>query len=148
MGFDIKVHLLIGFKLQLNIAFESKLIKPEIVDGDEYQMIGEPECRDEIIEDYIISNRLKEFLKNKQWNIYILTSSQEDSDPEKSYFYIYNYQQVIQSGAAPDYKTGELDEFCCQGEYESAVQFLGEEVQLSGDYDWDYQNHWIVESSY
>lgn len=26
-------------------------------------------------------------LKNKKWNIYILTSSQEDSDPETSYFF-------------------------------------------------------------
>lgn len=147
MGFDINVHLLHGFKLQLSIAFDLNLLNREIIYTDDYQMLNFNEQRDEIIERNIISPILKEILQSGTWNIYILTSSQDDSDPNTSYMFLYNKQQELAYGTPPDYETG-LVEF---NESLEIIEKCSESLQkiiLADPHTWQYSLHWIVESSW
>jgi hypothetical protein len=134
---DINVQILHGYKLKLSVAFESKLLDPDILTDDWYQLIRYEEYRDECIEKYVISDDLTEMLKDKKWNIYILTSSQEDCDPDTSYCFIFNKEQELFNGNAPDYETGTVELF--------QEQPTNDNDSMEGQ---KYDIHWIVESSY
>ena len=73
---------------------------------------------------------------NQGWDIYILTSSQTDSDPELSYFFLYNKQQVLLD-QVNDYETGIVEPLSNQ-----ALNCLPE-VEKHG-----YHIHWVAEYSY
>ena len=45
MGFDINVYLLDGYKIPLNVAFEYNLLDPAILEGDDWQCLDDPDCR-------------------------------------------------------------------------------------------------------
>ena len=134
MGFDLEVYLLYGYKLSLAEAFT--LIKPGILDEDDWQVMGDSNYRDEIIERYVTSPDLKAILNGEGgWNIRILTSTQEECDPDNSYFFLYNKREELYSGGCPDYETGEIPS---SNELEGAL-FLQK---------WKYSAHWIVEGSW
>ena len=137
MGSDVEVYLLHGFKLPLSVAFKSKLIDPNILNSDDYQLIGEDELRNCIIDKYVVNDALKNILKDK-WNIYILTSSQDDPDIDKSYFFLYDKRQELFYGSSPDYETGEVI-FANSPEISELSEIL-----LS-DAEWTYNIHWVVE---
>lgn len=146
MGLDVDVHLLHGFKIPLSIAFDSELINRCIVDGDDYQLIHDPESRDELIDTHVISRALKKILNTKRWNIYILTSSQDKCNPETSYFYLFDNRQTLFCGNAyssPDYATGKIEIPSPQDETVISL----DKVPLT-DGEWEYNVHWIVESSW
>lgn len=81
-------------------AFESGLItdfEVDINDNNEYR-------------NEVISKPLRDFLvRNPDWNIYILSSTQNEQIPEKSYLFLYNRKEDLVTGGIPDYKTGEID---------------------------------------
>ncbi len=145
MGTDIKVYLLQGFKLPLSVAFKLKLLDPEILNSDDYQYLSYNYTEKKIVDKHVISPILKEILKDK-WQISILTSSQDDSDPDTSYLFLFNWSQEIHSGRFPDYKTGKVNK-----------PFHGSEIiakcksdlnKISATYLWNYDLHWVVEGSY
>lgn len=152
MGMDIAVKLIYGYKIPLSVAFES-FLNSEIVNSDDYQLTCEKDCKDEIIENHIKSSALKNILTGTDvgdcgdcgdWNMYILTSSQDDCEPNTSYFYLFNKRQELYSGRAPDYESGKVDmQF-----QEPGIKTLLTEVPLSNDCKWEYDLHWVVESSW
>lgn len=104
------VFLLYGFKIQLGAAFKQDLLNPLIMDDDDWQLISWPDHRDDIIFDMVTSLALRTFLlQNQDWNLYILASTQEQTDPEKSFLFLYNRGEKLVSGCCPDYSTGPVD---------------------------------------
>ena len=136
---DLEIQILHGYKLKLSVAFEYKLLDPEILSSDDYQEISFEEHRDEIIEKWVISDNLIEILKDKKWNIYILTSSQEDSDPDTSYFFLFNKKQELCSGQVNDYETGPVEIWI--DENDQLPPLIKKE-------EWNFDIHWIIESSF
>lgn len=131
MGHDIEVCLIHGYKICLA---NQNFLDTSILEGDDYQLIHEPDCRDELIETYVIHDMLKDFLQcNPEWNIYVLTSSQEDPDLENSWFFVYDKRQQLFYGRAPDYETGLVEM-----QFQERTPLLGVE----------YKHHWIVEGSW
>jgi len=145
MGTDIKVYLLQGFKLPLSVAFKLKLLDPEILSSDDYQYLSYNYTEKEIVDKYVISPILKEILKDK-WQISILTSSQDDSDPDTSYFFILNWSQQIHSGRIPDYETGKVNKPFHGSEM--IAKCKSDLMDISATYLWEYDLHWVVEGSW
>jgi hypothetical protein len=93
-----------------------KLLSPEIMNGDDYQLIYEITERDAIISRHVMSNILKYILSLKNstnsyiWNLYILTSTQTNCDPSESYLFLYDKRQELYSGRSVDYKTVEIED--------------------------------------
>ncbi len=142
---DINAQILHGFRLPLSVAFESKLLDPQIICSDDYQIINfVDESRDEVIDRNVISPILMKVLEG-QWNIYILTSSQDEFNPDSSYFFLYDKRQELHCGHPPDYKTGQVGmDF---QEPTETVQILSN-VFLPETYSWKYNLHWIIESDW
>ena len=147
MGRNTEVALFYGFRIPLNLAFESKLLKSDIVDSYDYQLISWNEKRDEVITKYVISPILKNILKDKQWNLYILTSSQDDCDPNTSYLFLYNKRQELTS-ESPDYETGIIDATLNNGNdiVDRLTKIPLQQLQMP--FSWDYHGHWVVETSW
>lgn len=141
MGFDVSVKLIYGFKIVLTKAFELNLISPEILDGDDWQLIQESDCRDEIIERHVTSGTLKSLLETGEWNLYILASTQEDQNPDASYLFIYNRCDNLYNGRCPDYKTGNID-----GNFPNVHDRLKQTYKLL--WDTNYEIHWVLEGSW
>ncbi len=142
---DINAQILHGFRLPLSVAFESNLLDPQIICSDDYQIISFDESRDEVIDRNVISPILRKVLEGGQWNIYILTSSQDESNPDSSYFFLYDKRQELHCGHPPDYKTGQIRlDF---QEPTETVQILSN-VFLPDTYSWKYNLHWIIESDW
>ena len=136
MGTDIIVHLIHGYKITLAQAFELGLLRSEIMDGDDWQLVGDAEERDEIIDRHVISPQLRALLESSEWNLYILTSTQSDCDPLSSFLYVYNRRDVLYSGRIPDYESGIIDAWHSDGH----LNIPGADVK--------YAVHWVVEGSW
>ena len=129
MGYDVTVQIIHGFKIPLSEAFKLDILDSDILESDDYQLIDEPDCKEEIIKNHVKSEDILKII-NKGWDI---TSSQEDADPESSYMFLYDKNQIICSGKIPDYETGVVDNNqICEHNFRS----------------YEYKIHWIVESSY
>ncbi len=148
MGFEIRVQLLRGFKLTLSKAFQLGLLYPEIMENDDYQLISDYiENKDqENIDRCISSQKLKDIIYCKTlnpWNIYILTSSQENPDLLNSYVFLYNWRQILSTGRVPDYETyivsNRIDDYDTPPEIWTKIKNL---------FDIDYHVHYLIESSY
>lgn len=144
MGLDIHVQLFCGYRIPLSVAFDSNLIDPEILNTDDYQLISDEEYRDEIIEKWVKSDMLKHILKDTEWNLFILTSSQTDANPEESDLYLYNLREQLFYDRAPDYTCGEVD---IQYDKMNGTQQVFN-ISLNGGEEWDYKMHWVLESSW
>ena len=145
MGTDVSVKLIYGFKIMLSKAFELNLISPNIMDEDDWQLISEVEYKNEIVETHVKSEVLKVILESG-WDVYILTSTQEESNPEKSYMFIYNKKTDLVSSGLPDYVTGIVD-VNYDGVFSDVEKTLKDKhPQLNSDLKYDI--HWIVESSW
>lgn len=138
MGTDIIAHLLYGFKITLSQAFETGLLRPEIMEDDDWQLVGEKDCRHEIIDRHVGSPLLSALLENGEWNLYILASTQSDCDPAASFLFIHNRRDILYSGRIPDYECGVIDAH--HAERISALVLPGMEVE--------YAIHWVVEGSW
>ena len=65
MGFDVEVSLIHGHKIRLA---EQNFLDLSILKGDDYQLIHEPEYRDNCIETYVRDTELKMFLaEHSEW---------------------------------------------------------------------------------
>jgi hypothetical protein len=152
MGFDINVYLLEGIKIPLDIAFEYKLLDPAILESDDYQIIDDPDCRNEIIERHVISESLKTFLLGyENWNLYILTSSQNDCNISKSYLFLYTQKRVCCQGRAPDYATDVIEptlEWSAHNLYKEHYLHALTNVSMPETFEWRCKLHWVVESSW
>ena len=147
MGFDISVKLIYGYKIVMSKVFELNLISPSIMDEDDWQLISEPETKNEIIDTHVTSETLKMILESGEWNIYILTSTQEDSKPDQSYVFLYNKHENLVSSGAPDYVTGLVDTQYNANNLDEIERRLKEKhPQLSNELN--YNIHWVVESSW
>lgn len=140
---DLNAQILHGFRLPLSVAFDADLLDPSIVLSDDYQLINEETERDGVIDRNVKSDVIKDLLNNG-WNIYILTSSQDEADPDTSYFFLYNHSQEMFCGEAPDYETGEINTNKLGINYET-IQTLN---NLGLDGPWEYKSYWLIESSY
>lgn len=151
MGIDINVYLLEGYRIPLSVAFEYNLLDRNIVESDDYQLIHVPEYRNEIIRNSVTSDVLREFLLNNQdmnWNIRIVTSSQKDCKPNKSYMYLYDTIYQCYEGTVPDYKCGTIDH-CRFGAIENTppdhyLRILLE-IKMPDNFKWQPELHWVVE---
>lgn len=152
MGYDVNFYLLNGIKIPLDIAFEYKLIDSDILESDDYQLIDDPEYRDEIIERQVISNLLKKFLlDNKEWNLYILTSSQYDADVSKSYLFLYDKKTICCQGRAPNYATDVIEptlEWSAENLFEEHYLHQLTKISMPETFEWRCKLHWVVESSW
>jgi hypothetical protein len=137
MGTDVIAHLLYGFKITLSQAFETGLLSPDIMDSDDWQLVGEKDFRDEIIDRHVLSSELRAFLVNGQWNLYILSSTQSDCDPATSFLFIHNIQKTLYCGQVPDYTTGVIPHHT---EKISTLVIPGMQVE--------YAVHWVLEGSW
>ena len=144
MGLDIHVQLLCGYRVPLNIAFDSNLIDPDILNSDDYQLISDENYRDKLIEKWVTSDMLKHILQDKEWNLFILTSSQTDANPEESYLYLYNIIQQLFYERAPDYACGEVD--IRYKKMNGTDQVFN--IELNGGTEWVYKMHWVLDSSW
>lgn len=148
MGIDVTAQLIYGFKILLSKAFELNLINPGIMDEDDWQLISDEDNRDEIIETHVKSETLKIILQSGRWNILILTSTQEDSNPSESYLFIYDKKNDLVRGGQPDYVTGVVD----IQYYLNSIEHHDIEKRLKEKYpqleDVKYNIHWIVETSW
>ena len=142
MGFDIHVHIFGGFKIPLSVAFASNLLSPNIMEEDDYQLIGEEPYKNEIIDKHALSSDLKDLLK-ENWNIYIVTSSQQTFDFENSYFILFDTHQNLINGRIPDYATGTVTNV----ERDHEIWYKMTNIPLAIG-EWKYDIHWVVESSY
>ena len=140
MGLDIDVKILHGFKIPLSVCFSLNILNDEILLSDDWQELDNPESRDP----WVLSSVFQKILKDNNWNLYILTSSQEDSDPEKSYLFLYEKSQELYSGRITDYETGVIQPVT---ENEEILKLLNE-IPLPKLYSWKYNIHWIVEGSW
>ena len=140
MGSDTTIELFYGFKIPLLIVFDSELLDSEILNVDDYQLISFEEYKDEIVNKYITNPILKNILKN--WNCYILTSSQDEPNIDESFLIIYN-NRVLLSDSSSDYETGTVNLF----ENKEIPKSIYD-IKLSDDYEWIYKIHWVVECSY
>lgn len=155
MGLDTTVSLYNGFKIPLDIAFSMNMVREDIVDSDDFQ------CLDlaDVVERNV-SPELKRFLdENEEWNLYILTSSQEKSDAGKSWLFLYDKCQTLFDGRIKDYETGEVDtnlplswnvstlseEDCIRQLFANISKTLPSSLDLA---DFMYSMHWVVESSW
>ncbi|GAG89273.1 unnamed protein product [marine sediment metagenome] len=145
MGTDINVKILHGFKIPLSVSFDLKILDQKILDEDDWQLLGEPDYRDEIIENNVTSDTLKNILSDSSWNLYILTSTQEDFDIEHSYLILYNKSQELYYGCTPDYETGTVEPL--DAEISEITKSLNE-ITLPNPHSWEYNLHWIVEGSW
>jgi hypothetical protein len=85
-------------------------------------------------------------LEDKNWNIYILDSSQDSE--EDGYFFLYNKRQELHTGQCPDFKTGEI-ELVPEKPNISVLNGKGlNDIKLPETYQWEYKSHWIIESSW
>lgn len=141
MGFDAHFALIHGYKIRLA---GQNILDLSILEGDDYQLIHEPEYRDELIERYVLDVELKKFLgEHKNWNVYVLTSSQSYPDLENSYFYLYDYRQILFTGRIPDYTSGTTGRV-----WEPKNEIEGIPFKTFGLSYHPYQQHWIVEGSW
>ena len=147
MGFDIHIHLFGGFKIPLSEAFDSNLLSPKIMDEDDYQLITEDEYKNELINTHVLSEDLRNILLDEQssWNIYIVTSSQEDFDYDKSYLILYNCHQDLINGKIPDYQVGSVIDIGCDRD---TMDIWEKITRIRNSLKWEYKMHWVVESSY
>jgi len=137
MGTDIIAYLLYGFKITLSQAFETELLRPEIMEDGDWQLVGEKDLRDEIVNRHVLSPQLRALLENGEWNIHILSSTQSDYDPAASFLFIHNRQEILYSGRIPDYTSGVITQ---QTERITALVLSGIQVE--------YAIHWVVEGSW
>jgi len=135
---DINVELLYGFKVSLEDVFKYKLLKPDIIEDDDWQL-----CDDmDVVKRNVISSLFLELLENQVWQIHIQTATQGKSDLKTSFLFIYNKKQTLCDKIC-DYKVGEIDTNC---EYPFEVHdYL---KKLIDDYQWNYKIHWIVDCSW
>lgn len=91
MGRDIRVKLIYGYRISLAEAFENEWLSPSIIEGDDWQLLDEL-VREEWVNLYIPCEELRDFLieRKDEWGAYILSSMQDECDPEASFLYIYN----------------------------------------------------------
>lgn len=113
MGFDKEVFILSGFKLKLSDVFEKGWLDPSIMEED-WQCLNMGDDLDQIIEKYVNNEDLKTLLSSG-WALYILASTQEDIDFDKSYLFVYIDKQEID----------------CDGEYATEVLNVGIDMKLS-----------------
>ena len=157
MGFDINVFLLSGFKIPLNIAFDYNLLDRSVLDGDDWQLMDDPDCRTEVIERNVTNDTLKRFLLDHHdmgWNLYILTSTQYDFDIPNSYLFLYNEKTVCAQGSPPDYSTGVIDrviriedlKFYELLPHHYLCKLL--KITMPETFKWRSDLHWVVESSW
>lgn len=153
MGYDIYVCLLHGFKIPLRVAIECDLINKDILESDDYQLISDAECRDQIITQWVMSQPLREFLlEYNTWNLYILTTSQGDPDIDNSYLFLYDEKIECCNGKAPDYATNTVN----IPDFIRSISDLLEEhylrkllkIKMPPDWSWNSDLHWVVESSW
>jgi hypothetical protein len=143
MGTDIHVQLLYGYKITLLQAFDAGLLRPEIMEDDDWQLIGDVECRDEIITRHVLSPQLRELLENGEWNLHILASTQIDCDPATSFLFIHNKRDVLYSGRVPDYECGVVNSAqTINGAHSSVL-----DIHIPG-LNVEYAVHWVVEGSW
>ena len=94
MGHDTEVILLQGFRIKLSEAFYKEWLDSSIMDDDDWQYLNMEEDLNEIIEKYVLNKYLKNLL-GVGWSLYILASTQENIDSDKSYLFIYIDKQEI-----------------------------------------------------
>lgn len=154
MGYDITFILLSGYKISVKKAIDIGILKSNVLeDPDDYQEINfatvdsnyTEKCYLEyksLILIYVKSDKIKELIINGDWKIYILTSSQEDSDLENSYMYLHNECKEIYSGIIPDYKSGniEMGKIIKEENQNKIKEILGDDVK--------YETHWLLEGSW
>lgn len=142
MGFDTSVYIFDGYKIPLQVAFDNGLLNPDIVNGDDYQLIDDPDCRDGAIERNVLNSVLKNFLMEyKNWNLYILTSSQEDCDASKSWMFLYEHKTIYAEGSPEDYSCGVVCKYTNQL-YPSILN------DIPIPFGWKRENHITIESSW
>lgn len=143
MGFDISIRLIYGFKIILSEAFDIGLLSSNILDGDDWQLISDSEYRNEMIDQHVLSNQFKSILSNGEWDLYILTSTQEEQNSDNSYLFLFNKMETLAQGT-PDYKTGVVDiQHKDYSEPEKILKATYPELM-----DMSYQLHWVVETSW
>ena len=86
----------------------------------------------------------QKILSDSSWNLYILTSTQEDFEGN-SYLFLYNKSQELHSGRIPDYETG-IIEIITEPSHEIFKSL--HEIFLPDSYSWVYNLHWIIEGSW
>jgi len=133
MGTDVLMCLLYGFKITLSQAFETGLLRPEIMDDDDWQLIAEEDYRVVLIDRHVISPQLRALLGTGEWNLHILSSTQGKCDPAASFLFIYNRLDELYVGRVPDYETGVI------GAHPLT------EISVFGI---EYAVHWIVQGSW
>jgi len=138
MGFDVEVFILNGFKLQLSDAFEKEWIDPSIMEEDDWQYLNMGEDLDRIVDKYVEDYNLRDLLK-VGWSLYILASTQEDIDFEKSFLFIYIDKDEI------DLDCGEyvVEEISTDMEKLSFPEF--QHLDLENE---DWKLHCVVNSSW
>lgn len=127
---DIEAVLIHGYKLRLSDW--TKDLDLSVLDGDDWQIFHEEEDKEELIKKYVTGKDLQDWLLvHPAWNLYFLTSTQDDPDPDNSFVYIFDKIQSLYYGQVPDYETGEIN-----------ISF---EVPTDGPpLDVSYQQHWVV----
>lgn len=142
---EIIARILHGFRIPLDLAFEGNLLSPDILNGDDWQLIDFEQDAEagEIIQTYVKNNILKDMLlrEDDQWYCFILTSLQEDCNPAKSFLFIYNYEDTLPTG---DYVTIEISDTICTSE---ALRGL-KNVPTPQGFRWEYRTHYIMQTSY
>lgn len=136
MGVDISVKLLYGFKVKLSDVFNLGLLNPDILEGDAWQMLDE----EGPIDEFVTSPALKSLLK--KWNLYILSSTQNEHKPVDSYLFIYNRIETL-CDEIVDYTTRQVD---------TNVDFAKEDLQafkiILNNAILEYGIHVVIEGSW
>ena len=147
MGFDINVQIFHGFKFQLRRCIRLGIISEDIIDGDDWQFINMNENYDELIEKYILSERLKKNLLRDQghyttWKIYFAFPTQSGIDPDESHLIVYRERETLYEGSPVDCKTGIVDSDMMGCGYTQS------EIQNIFEKPCDYEMHYTVECSW
>lgn len=141
MGYDTTVFLLRGFKFVLADVFARGWLDSSIMEEDDWQYLNMGDDMIEIVNKYVLNEEIKTMLLKDGWSLYILSSTQEDCNPDNSYLFIYSNKQDLEIEG--EYGTGEVESLTDSGCKLDFQQVL--KLGLNPD---DYKQHWVIETSW
>jgi hypothetical protein len=135
MGHDTNVFVLYGYKFKLSQVFESDWLDSSIMEDDDWQLVNMGEDNNSFFKKYVTNSILMEYLNNG-WELYILSSLQEDCKSDESYMFLYSYMQEL--SCDNEFETGEIN--MCPVD-------LGSVNKLGVDSS-EFKLHWVIQNSW